>query len=63
MIHETAGSGILHRMTDETPPRLRREDGKPSVTAYVIAYNEAEKIEAAISSVLWADEIILADSH
>lgn len=40
-----------------------RKDGKPSITAYVIAYNEAEKIEAAISSVLWADEVILADSH
>jgi glycosyltransferase involved in cell wall biosynthesis len=35
----------------------------PTVSAYVIAYNEAEKIEAAISSVLWADEVILADSH
>ncbi|MCP4836034.1 MAG: glycosyltransferase family 2 protein [Phycisphaera sp.] len=43
--------------------RLVRKDGKPSITAYVIAYNEAEKIEAAISSVLWADEVILADSH
>lgn len=32
------------------------------VTAYIIAYNEADKIEAAVSSVLWADEIILADS-
>lgn len=63
MIHETPGSGILRGMSDETPPRIRREDGTPSVTAYVIAYNEAEKIEAAISSVLWADEIVLADSH
>jgi glycosyltransferase involved in cell wall biosynthesis len=35
----------------------------PTISAYVIAYNEAEKIEAAISSVLWADEVILADSH
>ena len=50
-------------MSEETPPRIRREDGSPSVTAYVIAYNEADKIEAAISSVLWADEIVLADSH
>ena len=32
------------------------------VTAYIIAYNEADKIEAAVSSVLWADEIVLADS-
>ena len=44
-------------------PLIRREDGTPSITAYVIAYNEAEKIEAAISSVLWADEVILVDSH
>ncbi|MHC4910782.1 MAG: glycosyltransferase family 2 protein, partial [Planctomycetota bacterium] len=35
----------------------------PTITAYVIAYNEAEKIEAAVGSVLWADEVIVADSH
>ena len=33
------------------------------VTAYIIAYNEEEKIADAINSVLWADEIILADSY
>ncbi len=38
----------------ETPPR---------VSVYIIAFNEAEKIRDAISSVLWADEIIVADSH
>jgi len=32
------------------------------ISAYILAYNEAEKIEAAINSVLWADEIVLADS-
>jgi glycosyltransferase involved in cell wall biosynthesis len=32
------------------------------ITAYVLAYNEAEKIEAAVSSVLWADEVLVADS-
>jgi glycosyltransferase involved in cell wall biosynthesis len=32
------------------------------VTAYIIAYNEAEKIRAAIESVRWADENIVADS-
>ncbi|MBW1867865.1 MAG: glycosyltransferase family 2 protein, partial [Deltaproteobacteria bacterium] len=32
------------------------------ISAYVIAYNEEEKIEAAIKSLLWADEILLADS-
>ncbi len=32
------------------------------ISAYIIAFNEAHKIEAALSSVLWADEIVLADS-
>jgi glycosyltransferase involved in cell wall biosynthesis len=33
------------------------------ISAYIIAYNEADKIKDCINSVLWADEIILADSH
>lgn len=33
------------------------------ISVYIIAWNEAEKIRAAINSVLWADEIILADSY
>jgi glycosyltransferase involved in cell wall biosynthesis len=32
------------------------------VSVYIIAFNEAEKICECISSVLWADEIIVADS-
>lgn len=32
------------------------------VSVYIIAYNEANKIVDAINSVLWADEIVLADS-
>ena len=32
------------------------------ISAYILAYNEADKIAAAISSVLWADEIVVADS-
>ncbi len=32
------------------------------ISVYIIAYNESEKISAAINSVLWADEIIVADS-
>lgn len=32
------------------------------ISAYIIAYNEVEKIAAAVESVLWADEIIVADS-
>jgi len=33
------------------------------ISAYIIAYNEAEKIRDCINSVLWTDEIIVADSH
>ena len=33
------------------------------ISAYIIAYNEEEKIADAINSVLWADEIIVADSY
>jgi glycosyltransferase involved in cell wall biosynthesis len=33
------------------------------ISAYIIAYNEIDKITDCINSVLWADEIILADSH
>ena len=32
------------------------------ISAYILTYNEAEKIEAAISSVLWADEVVVVDS-
>src|SRR6266480_8038800 len=32
------------------------------ISAYILALNEAEKIADAISSVLWADEIVVADS-
>jgi glycosyltransferase involved in cell wall biosynthesis len=40
---------------------VRNEVAK--VTAYIIAFNEAGKIEEALQSVAWADEIIVADSH
>ncbi len=33
------------------------------ISAYIIAYNEIEKITDCINSVLWADEIIVIDSH
>ena len=33
------------------------------ISVYIIAYNEAEKIRDCINSVLWADEIIVVDSH
>jgi glycosyltransferase involved in cell wall biosynthesis len=34
----------------------------PKITAYILAYNQAEKIGAAVSSVLWADEVLVVDS-
>jgi glycosyltransferase involved in cell wall biosynthesis len=33
------------------------------ISVYIIAFNEVDKIRDCINSVLWADEIILADSH
>jgi glycosyltransferase involved in cell wall biosynthesis len=33
------------------------------ISAYILTYNEAEKIEAAVSSVLWADEVVVVDSY
>ena len=35
----------------------------PKISVYIIAFNEVEKIKQCINSVLWADEIILADSN
>jgi glycosyltransferase involved in cell wall biosynthesis len=35
----------------------------PRISAYIIAFNEADKIEAALRSVAWADEIVVADSN
>ena len=32
------------------------------ISVYIIAFNEADKIEQAVKSVRWADEIIVADS-
>jgi len=34
-----------------------------NVSVYIIAFNEVEKIRDCINSVLWADEIIVADSN
>jgi glycosyltransferase involved in cell wall biosynthesis len=33
------------------------------VSAYILTYNAAEKIAAAVASVLWADEIVIVDSN
>jgi len=35
----------------------------PTISAYILAFNEAEKLKAAAESVLWADEIVVVDSH
>jgi glycosyltransferase involved in cell wall biosynthesis len=35
----------------------------PTISVYIIAYNEADKIEAALQSVRWADEVVVADSN
>jgi glycosyltransferase involved in cell wall biosynthesis len=32
------------------------------ISAYILAFNEAEKVKAAVESVLWADEVVLIDS-
>ena len=34
-----------------------------TVSAYILAFNEAEKVRAAVESVLWADEVVVVDSH
>ena len=33
------------------------------ISVYIIAFNEAEKVAATIESALWADEVVLVDSH
>ena len=33
------------------------------ISVYIIAFNEVDKIRDCINSVLWADEIIVADSY
>jgi glycosyltransferase involved in cell wall biosynthesis len=32
------------------------------ISAYILAFNEAEKVKAAVESVLWADEVVVVDS-
>src|SRR5512137_327429 len=40
----------------------KKIDPMNKISAYIIAFNEAEKIEQAVGSVLWADEVVVADS-
>ena len=44
-------------------PASTRQGRRGTITAYIIAYNEIDKIEGAIRSVLWADELIVIDSY
>jgi glycosyltransferase involved in cell wall biosynthesis len=44
------------------PPSPTAFPPMQKITAYILSYNEAEKIEAAVSSVLWADEVLVVDS-
>jgi glycosyltransferase involved in cell wall biosynthesis len=39
------------------------EENHLRISAYIIAFNEAEKIGPAVKSVAWADEIVVADSY
>jgi glycosyltransferase involved in cell wall biosynthesis len=34
----------------------------PKISAYILTFNEEEKIEEALKTVTWADEIVVADS-
>src|SRR3974390_1839147 len=34
-----------------------------TISAYILTFNEAEKLQAAVESVLWADEIVVVDSY
>jgi glycosyltransferase involved in cell wall biosynthesis len=46
-------------MTDNQPAGT----GTAKVSAYIITYNEADKIAAAVKSVTWADEVLVLDSN
>jgi glycosyltransferase involved in cell wall biosynthesis len=35
----------------------------PTISLYIIAFNEADKVREAIRTALWADEVVLVDSH
>jgi len=49
-------------LTYEELLRLNGLNIMQKISAYILTYNEAEKIEAAVSSVLWADEVVVVDS-
>ena len=35
----------------------------PKLSVYIITFNEADKISAAVQSVAWADELLVLDSN
>ncbi len=41
----------------------RRPSLMQKISAYILTFNEAENIKAAVESVLWTDEIVIVDSH
>lgn len=47
----------------ETSAACVRTGPRPKLSVYIIAYNEADKIAAAVESVLWADEVLVLDSN
>src|SRR5215471_18351598 len=53
-----AGPGCDSVRRDQAQQRADMQ----KISAYILAYNEAEKIADAVSSVSWADEIVVADS-
>src|SRR5688500_8705947 len=62
--HSTSGAPRAAALWPMPQPAPRNDPANPPrVSVYIIAFNEAEKIRDAVSSVLWADEIIVADSH
>jgi glycosyltransferase involved in cell wall biosynthesis len=42
---------------------MTQKSNYPKVSVYILAYNEEAKIEDCIKSVLWADEVVVIDSH
>lgn len=47
----------------ETSTNPVQSGPRPKLSVYIIAYNEADKIAAAVESVLWADEVLVLDSN
>lgn len=57
------GRGIIARRVKHNSQLATGSMSMPKISAYIIAYNEAEKVADAIRSVVWADEVVVADSH